>query len=247
VIPDIHENVAWAARVLAAEKIAGADFVVFLGDYFDTTMKHHERVGKRPTCEWLLKVREEWRGKCVFLLGNHDLHYLEARPDCLGHHQPRRRQYYRCSGFTAGGAHNVAKGLPVEFWDEARLFVCVNGYLLSHAGVARRFWREAATVAESLDALQRNCDEAIQTIRHLPHRLLTCGAARGGDAPVGGITWLDWDKEFTDDLPLGQIVGHTGSDAGARQKGRSWCIDGHQTCHGLLTPSGFQIVYPKKQ
>jgi len=243
IVPDLHEDIAWASRVLEQEKEAGADIIAFLGDYFDTAAKHNVRVGKRAVCDWLLQVREEWRGRSLFLLGNHDVQYLESKPACEGHHQPRGKHFYRCgSAFTAAGAHNVAKGLPQVFWDDARLFAVVNGYLLSHAGLARAFWPMAANLDQALEALQQECEQALLSISHRPHRLLDAGKVRGGDAAIGGLTWLDWNEEFADDLPLPQIVGHTGDNSGARRRGRSWCIDGRQTCYGILTPNGFSVV-----
>lgn len=237
-IPDVHQDVAWVARILAREQ--DCDFVVFLGDYFDTRLKR-ARVGKAATCEYLLEVRQVLRGRVRFLLGNHDIQYLEAKPAC-DLHRKARQLFYRCgSAFTHAGAQKVAKHLPKEFWDDARLFVAMNGFLMSHAGLAREFWPRADSTDASLAALQRECAEALVTMRREPHRLLDAGSVRGGDAAIGGITWLDWDAEFTDELPLPQIVGHTGNAVGARCKGRSWCIDGLQTCYGLLTPSGLEV------
>jgi len=65
------------------------------------------------------------------------------------------------------------------------------------------------------------------------HPLFSPGKARGGTQPVGGPLWLDWDEEFTDALPLPQLVGHTVGKA-PRQKGRSWCVDCRQTVYVVL-------------
>jgi len=237
-IPDVHQDTVWVDRVLEQEK--DCDFVVFLGDYFDTYLKH-TRAGKSATCEWLLRVQQAWLGRSLFLLGNHDIQYLEAKP-AADLHRKARYMFYRCgSAFTGAGALRIAKGLPKEFWAGTRLFVVVNGFLVSHAGLAELFWPKTDSIEHSLTELQSECTLALSTMRRSSHRLLEIGKVRGGNAEIGGITWLDWDDEFTDGLPLPQIVGHTGSDAGARQKGRSWCIDGHQTCYGLLTPEGLSV------
>ena len=64
---------------------------------------------------------------------------------------------------------------------------------------------------------------------------------RGGEQPCGGITWQDWNDEFRDDLPCPQLVGHTSSSDGARQQGRSWCIDGGQTCYACLSGERLEL------
>jgi len=66
---------------------------------------------------------------------------------------------------------------------------------------------------------------------------------RGGEKQErGGTTWQDWNLEFSDDeIPLPQIVGHTRSASGARQQGRSWCLDGRQTCYGRLEPEALTV------
>jgi hypothetical protein len=126
------------------------------------------------------------------------------------------------------------KLLPVEFWREAKLCTAVHGWLLSHAGVARAFWPGGST-DEALSRLQTRCATALATFRGSSDSLLLPGPCRGGTQPIGGITWLDWDEEFDDTaIPLPQIVGHTSNPGGARQKGRSWCLDGRQTTFALL-------------
>lgn len=242
IIPDVHQDIAWVERILASETTTGSppDRIVFLGDYFDSRRSPDQRAGVAETCAYLdaLRVRLGERG--VFLLGNHDVQYFEARAACLAHRTPRDLRYKCGPSFSHSAAKQIAKNLSPEFWSATRLFVNVNGWLLSHAGVAPAHWPERATVAESLAALERDCAAALQSILAplLPHRpshpLLQAGYVRGGDTPVGGLTWLDWDHEFEDALPAPQLVGHTVSPLGARQSGRSWCLDGGQTCYGVL-------------
>lgn len=245
VVPDVHQDLAWVARILAKEDTTPAppDLVVFLGDYFDTHRKPRERASAIDTCAWLDAARERFGERAVFLLGNHDIQYLEARPACLARRTPRFLGTRCGSAFTHNTAKRVAKDLSPEFWRAARLFVCVNGWLLSHAGLAVALWPAATTTGESLARLDAQCREALDALalRRPVHPLLQAGRVRGGDAPVGGFTWLDWDDEFEDALPLPQIVGHTVDSGGARQRGRSWCLDGGQTCYGLITPEGLTV------
>lgn len=239
IIPDVHQDIAWVARILAQEK--EVDRIVFLGDYFDTRRVGPGTAGKEATCEYLMELWLTLGARVQFLLGNHDVQYLEAKPWCDRYQQPRQLLYECGSAFTQKGAQKVAKGLPMEFWRCARLFLPVNGCLLSHAGLTADFWPQMNDIEQALSVLDAEATDALAMKSEARQRLLDVGRARGGPADVGGLTWLDWDDEFKDGLPLPQIVGHTVSHVGARQKGRSWCIDGFQTCYGLLTPSGFEV------
>lgn len=241
IIPDVHQDIAWVERILALEDAGDTspDLIVFLGDYFDSHRPVTQRAGIAETCVYLDALRVRLGARAVFLLGNHDVQYLEARAACLAHRTPRNLRYHCGASFSHSAAKRIAKDLSREFWADARLTVNVNGWLLSHAGVAAEHWPLRATPADSLRALDLACVAALQTITAplAPHPLLEAGRVRGGDAEVGGVTWLDWDDEFEDSLPFPQIVGHTSNESGARQRGRSWCLDGAQSCYGVLTGS----------
>ncbi|HWA24850.1 MAG TPA: metallophosphoesterase [Lacunisphaera sp.] len=232
IIPDIHQDIPWLDRILECE--TDWDRVVFLGDYFDSKKPVRLRTGVAATCVYLNKLRTELGARAVFLLGNHDIQYLEAKPACDAHRTPRYLLYKCGSAYSHSAATKIAKGLAPGFWAESRLFVHVNGWLISHAGVDARLWPNAPDVGEALGALEREAKAALLSMRRGPHPLLQAGKVRGGEADFGGITWLDWDEEFQDSLPLPQIVGHTSNPLGARQKGRSWCLDGKQSCYGVL-------------
>lgn len=239
IIPDVHQDIAWVDRIL--EKESGHDLVVFLGDYFDSRVPVKQRTGVAATCAHLNKLAAESNNRAVFLLGNHDIQYLEAKPAC-DHHRTPRNLHYKCgSAYSHAAAAKIAKGLTTEFWSKSRLFTQVDGWLLSHAGIAFQFWPQGQSVDAALAALEKESAHALVTMKRGPHPLLQAGKSRGGEAAIGGMTWLDWDEEFEDTLPLPQIVGHTPSNLGARQKGRSWCLDGNQTCYGILTKAGLTV------
>jgi 3',5'-cyclic AMP phosphodiesterase CpdA len=237
-IPDVHQHVAWAERVLNAG--ADCDQVIFLGDYFDTG--EGDRASIAETCEFLVRTQERLGDRVVFLLGNHDVQYLEAKPYCDRFTRPRHLKYTCGSAYANARAKKVAKHLPAAFWAAARLATFVNGWLISHAGVARPFWPEVPSPDAALATVLERCANALAQLRGFPDPLLLPGTCRGGTQPVGGITWQDWDDEFNDAaIPFPQIVGHTSNPVGPRQKGRSWCLDGCQTSFGILTGSALQL------
>lgn len=233
IIPDVHQDIPWLDRILKQE--TDWDRVVFLGDYFDSKKPVRLRTGVAATCFYLNKMRADLGERAVFLLGNHDIQYLEAKPACDHHRTPRNLHYTCGSAYSHSAAAIVAKGLTTEFWTGSRLFVEVNGWLVSHAGINARLWPQRSGVTEALTVLEAEGKQALISMKRGPHPLLQAGKVRGGEAEFGGITWLDWDEEFADSLPLPQIVGHTSNAKGARQNGRSWCLDGKQTCYGVLT------------
>ncbi|MEY4487833.1 MAG: hypothetical protein RIQ79_341 [Verrucomicrobiota bacterium] len=239
IIPDVHQDIAWVDKIFARE--TNYDLVVFLGDYFDGYLPPQLGTSAADTCAYLDKKRRELGDRVVFLLGNHDIQYLESKPACDAHRTPRDLHYHCGAAFSLPIARQVAKNLSPEFWQNARLFADVNGWLLSHAGVARTFWPVRTDLAESLATLEDICRTALRTIPEKSSPLLRAGQMRSGDQAVGGITWLDWIFEFEDNLPCPQIVGHTASPEGARQNGRSWCLDGRQTNYGVLTAEGLRI------
>jgi 3',5'-cyclic AMP phosphodiesterase CpdA len=245
IIPDVHQDIAWVERILMREDAGDVspDLIVFLGDYFDSRRPVTQRAGTAETCVYLDALRVRLGERAIFLLGNHDVQYLEARAACLARRTPRHLRYKCGAAFSHSAAKRIAKDLSPEFWSAARLFVSVNGWLLSHAGVAAEHWPLRAIPVDSLRAFDEACVAALETITAplASHPLLEAGRVRGGDAEVGGITWLDWDDEFADELPFPQVVGHTSDESGARQRGCSWCLDGGQTCYGVLGPAGLSV------
>ncbi len=181
--------------------------------------------------------------RLTVLLGNHDIAYLEAVRRREGGGPPTSRRY-RCTGYTDERAAVIAEALGEEFLRECRLFQYVNGHLVSHAGLAGRFRYPELPLDEALKALDADCRQALENVSAEGSPLLEAGAIRGGRSSVGGITWLDFDHEFTDaEIGPPQICGHTVYPRGdprerVRFKGRSCCLDGHQTCYGRLHQEG---------
>lgn len=244
VIPDVHQDITWVERIL--EKENDWEHLVFLGDYFDTFKRPPEVAGVRQIAAFFVALREQLGDRMTLLLGNHDIHYLEAKPASDLHRNPRHLST-RSSGYSNNSAKKVNKEWSWEFWQNCQLFACVNGYLLSHAGVARRFWPSCYSNEEALVWLDGRCRAAVEGLRFGLDPLLGAGIARGGKEPVGGITWLDWDTEFEEEaVPIPQIVGHTPNAEGARRRGNNWCLDGNQSAYGVLEGSVLSIRRPHK-
>lgn len=235
VIPDVHQDIVWVEKILSREK--NWDHCVFLGDYFDPKQKQEDVSGIRATARFIREVAEEHGDRISLLWGNHDIPYWEARKRMrLGAHD----DFFYDAGvpIRKGRVHDIFKEWDDDFVARLRLFQALNGFLLSHAGVDKSLWPEADTVEESLEVLEQRSKEALLAIARQRHPLLMAGISRGGFAPVGGLTWNCWVGDFTSDLPLPQIVGHTASSA-VRQKGRSYCIACVQTRYGVIEGNEF--------
>ena len=236
---DIHQNITWAQSILAAES-GNFSHLVLGGDYFDSKAKEASTVTE--TCRFLMEVADTYADKVTILLGNHDVQYLEGRHRYLKYRNPKKLNY-KLSGFSNNKGQKIAKNLSEDFSRELRLFQLVNGYLISHAGIAKKHWAPHSETAFPLDSFNQYCDEVLNNFAHQYYSILAAGTARGGDEPAGGIIWLDWDDEFSDEaIPYPQIVGHTSSSRGARKNGRSWCLDGKQSCYGLLSKNGILSI-----
>lgn len=237
---DLHQNMEWLDRVLMQEA-GNFDHLILGGDYFDPYEPPPTTVSLDKTVDRLNRLLDEHGERMTILFGNHDFPYYVASrmadPGFFYH------PFSDLKGYDSLSAKEVAQSLRPEFWQAARFFVEAHGYLISHAGVAGAFWPEAMTTNESLDRLEEKCEDARRDANKRRHAILAPGRVRGGDSnALGGITWQDWNMEFSDeDIPLPQIVGHTKSATGARQKGRSWCLDGAQTCYGIMDENGLRL------
>lgn len=234
-ISDIHQDIDWVEKVLFQES---PDRVIWMGDWFDSHKPVDKIFGARQTAKWL-KERIENNPKDVFLFGNHDFPYYEVAPACR-RHTNKRHIYTYCSGFTNSKAKEINKELTEEHWQRFLPFCFVNNeYVISHAGISSHWWPVANT--DDIPTLAFVYDKAMTAVvnaRSYPMDILDAGLARGGNAVVGGFTWLDWDEEFTDEIPFAQIVGHTANHNHIRQRGRSFCIDGGQHTYAYFQKDG---------
>ena len=259
IIPDVHQDIRWVRRILKTEN-GNFSEIIFLGDYWDSFNSPPAVATAGETADFLNEVRAQY--PCTCLAGNHDLPYLEAwayldnelAPDCLK---------YACPGFQIEKAIAIRDRLDRGFWNDLQLTTFRNGHLISHAGVHPVFWPKGLGVQTALLALATAGKRALDAIRIAvftdfqgficaPRSTLLSHAEvveidHDETHHIGGPLWLDWHTQFVDDLPVPQIVGHTSDTLGPRKRGRSWCVDGYQTCYALLAPDGaLEVRYPER-
>ncbi|MFP4166033.1 MAG: metallophosphoesterase family protein [Opitutales bacterium] len=244
IIPDIHQNVSFARGVLMQEDPERFDRIICLGDYFDA---------RDPACEgiqhlenaarFVRELQDAHAERLDLLCGNHDIPYYAMRPACL--------EDGRLPNWTLGQAMRESRMENARIingiWDESlwrglKVAVLVDGWLLSHAGVHKKFWPDAGgAVEEKVRRLSEEWEHAMDTIFEEPeHPLFCAGFARGGLNAVGGPLWQDWNLEFEDTLEVPQVVGHTRNPSNPR-KGRSVCIDFAQTAYAVLQDGALTV------
>jgi len=96
--------------------------------------------------------------------------------------------------------------------------------LLSHAGLNVAHVRYGAAITPEYVA-QINRDVSDNFFADIPDPRLEAGRGRGGRG-IGGITWQDWDREFSGLPGVRQIVGHT-PHVDPKWIGRDLCLDTH--------------------
>lgn len=169
------------------------DEIVIVGDYFDSFGDNLELT--QQTALWL-KARIDEK-KIKLIIGNHDIHYFAFRN--LG---------VRGSGYSRNKADVINRILKIEDWRELLFFYKTQGFVISHAGIGQHLFHPLNGL--DLDVFQVKCREAWYNLLHGEvSEIFNVGKARGGWLPKGGITWQDWDMEFSPVKDLNQICGHT--------------------------------------
>lgn len=195
VVGDVHLRLEQVKVIL--DRFSNVDRRVFVGDLFDDFDDSVERT---------IEVAEYARDVLAsdvnthILWGNHDIQY--AIPF---------REGLLCSGWAPGKAFALKDAAFQPLWDKFEPFTRVEQFLVTHAGVHGSFIKGFEDAVDArLQELWRETVAALE--QQQVHPLLRAGATRGGGNAVGGITWLDWNREFEPVSGLSQIVGHTPDD-----------------------------------
>ncbi len=191
IVPDIHNATDRAEEIISAHG-RGCDLIVLLGDYFDDyddTPADAERVAR-----WLVKSVKDPRRRHV--VGNHDLPYL-----C----DELAVQIYMCPGWSLEKQAVVSPILHDLDLQLIHTAVAHEGWLISHAG-----FHTSHLHGRTTDQLLSHCrDKLADAVRGKFDPIFAPSRARGFGRLIGGVTWLDWSREFEPVDGWHQIVGHS--------------------------------------
>ena len=193
---DIHNRVELADAAIQA---AGADKVVFFGDYFDDF--HDGPKDARATALWV-QERMKRHPEDIWLLGNHDASYAFGSRlyDCPGWTPDKQRAV---TNVLKEGQFNILTSMKLHHWEQ--------DWLCSHAGITRwLFPVDSPDFEQNRYVVDERCRLALERARHgeLDSAINAVGHARGGRCMSGGILWQCW-SEFRPIKGINQIVGHT--------------------------------------
>ena len=202
IVPDVHERV-WQLKALE-DPISKADRVVMLGDFYDTFVKPGANV--EAMCGFVRQALTN--PKFTVLLGNHDCHYY------FDNHA------FKCSGYRPSTGAIVRTLLQDKEIERSRLWTKVGPYTVSHAGFHPL----------TQDFLKEDQDKLIGiAMKEDFHPVFAAGYGRGGSAPLGGPTWLDFHTEFEHVDGMPQIVGHSAGKEvrvqTAKDGAKDFCLD----------------------
>lgn len=126
IIPDVHGSHEWE---VAKERYKEADYVVFLGDFFDSFHNVWDDQGEnfRNICDF---IREDTEHRKL-LIGNHDFSYLSQTSKgalCSGHQDGR---------YGDADMSKTIKALLLSAKDILQLAFEADGWVFSHAGFSK--------------------------------------------------------------------------------------------------------------
>lgn len=197
ILGDIHEKYR---TLLEIEERFGAsvDHITCVGDYFDSFANHGEITENTVAmCDWLEKRARD--PKYTLLWGNHDLHYAF----------PMIQPSLACSGWNNGKQTLISARIQYGTWSRLKLAVWVDKWFITHAGIHPEFLTDIPSGQEA-DYIEEMCEKAnADLFKDRADPLVRAGRGRGGRQMYGGVTWLDWRREFRPIPGINQIVGHT--------------------------------------
>lgn len=246
IIPDLHQHVGRA--ISAIEKSPEFDYIVFLGDYFDCFEEPDNKCtySVAKTCEWLSSIKKEYEEKAIFLVGNHDLSYMESF-NSNSNFIKNKQLYHTCSGFTRNKAKLINKYLDKSFFDGLRLCVKLHSFIAVHAGFTYYHFKPFFDELENIKELSEQWDKNKWNIKYdRKFKFSEPGMDNGGDFGIGSPLWVRWwHIQPLDTVDL--IVGHTPVENARFKKGvddKIVCnIDTHVRCFAYLNSTGDLKIY----
>jgi len=241
IIPDVHQNFRFIEKILDNADSLKAPRILFLGDFFDSKevfFGTDEALFKTLALVCDLVRQNEF--EVQLLLGNHDVLYYYNRDEC-GLDAIARNELHQYYGTPDRQKLSLIRSMDLaSFWNAFQLVTFEQGYLLSHAGITFDHWSKRLSLPSNIEEINRSIGLLMNQQGEL-NFLFRAGFARGGDLSRGGPLWLDWNREFTEEIGIPQIVGHTVGKS-VRQNGRSYCLDAQQSCFGVLEHGILRIV-----
>lgn len=201
VIPDLHGRY----ECLIGLYISDCDYVVFLGDIFDSFDRSKDDQIK--AFQLILNMKEMLGEKFIWLLGNHDVHYLEYHNMDI-----RGSGFDKYNYLTYHKLLSEHKHLYKTFWVH-------DDFIFSHAGITSKFLNGInLSINELLDLGYDNYVNE-SGYNHLPKQFYYCGKERGGIHEYSGLFWTGMNElnnnpvimrdNNGDIIPCNQVVGHT--------------------------------------
>lgn len=202
VVSDIHNHWVEAEQIMSLYDKTHT--VIQIGDVFDDWNDTAEDA--RQTANWLRESLN--KPNRIHLMGNHDINYsyLNYTKDSNGSLQ----NIYNCSGYSIAKDEAINRIMTESDWDKIKFAHYENGFWFSHAGFHPNWFEHPIkgmsdeVILEKLakatdDYLNRTWNETIGAV----------GRCRGGMQKVGGILWLDGQREATLISNFKQVYGHT--------------------------------------
>lgn len=250
VLPDIHLDVHWAEDMILKHN---PERIILLGDYYDPSPRQRGkgqhtayRGQSAMVTVWLADLIREYGDRVIVLIGNHDA-------PCLFPHLTRGDSYrygklpmFDVGNFTIQALReiealkeDIALIRSVAQW---YYFDEESNTLFSHAGIHPAVFGKGNNefTITNLDRVVKAGVASIEMgISAAPFGV---GKARGGNRNFGGLTWLDFNEEFTPIEGIRQVVGHTIQRSGFGIINGNVGLDGVQTTVGTIENGKFLII-----
>jgi hypothetical protein len=215
IFSDPHQEIEKLVKIISHE---AADINICLGDWFDSHFRNHIKDYK-DTANYLMQYLGSSNN--ITLFGNHDTQYLS------------NNKYTICSGYGEDKHEVINRTLGPnknQIVDKFKWFVWLDDYLCTHAGLHGNFIDPAAENVSDINLFLEKEEKRANIKLKIgdEHWFYMAGRARGGPYPKGGITWLDFDREFAPIEGLSQIVGHTyrkNAQITEWRNTKNYCID----------------------
>lgn len=198
--PDIHGRDFWK-KGLDGSCGWDAPKYIFLGDYFDPYPSEKITQGGaiRNWYEMNLALKDHLDKKIVFLMGNHDAHYISETFS----------QYARGSRYSrryCGKIRLILERVSLKIAYE--MSVGGKRIMFTHAGVSNSWYNEHKDLIGSLSADNLN---SLMLSDEGWNALSDVSFYRGGGQPYGSPLWADREEFANEAIGIGynlQIVGH---------------------------------------